>query len=83
MGRPSRVEAILFAAPEAAAERAEYLDRARGSEAARRRAERPRDGHPKAADFPARPAVDGHESDSHDAADKSRVPFQASRAREP
>ena len=63
MSTPSQVESIFFAALEkqTAKERAGYLDRACGDDAALRlRVERLLEAHPQAVDFLARPAVEHH-----------------------
>ena len=73
MSNSSRVESIFFAALEKkmAAERADYLDQACGSDAALRlQVERLLDAHPQAMDFLAQPAVDRDDFEAHDGAGK-------------
>ena len=75
MSSPSQVETIFFAALEkkTAEERADYLDRACGSDAAlRRRVERLLDAHPQAEDFLAEPAVDRDDFDDRPGSKLSR-----------
>ena len=69
MSSASRVESIFSTALEkkTAEERADYLDQARGADAALRlRVERLLDAHPQAKDFLAQPAVDRQAFNSHD-----------------
>ncbi len=71
MSRPSQAESIFFAALEkkTTPERAEYLDRACGGDAAlRHQVERLLDAHPQAKDFLARPAVDRDDFEPRDEA---------------
>ena len=70
MGSSSQLESIFSAALEkkTAAERAAYLDRACGADAALRlRVERLLEAHPQAQDFLAEPAVDRDQFNLHDA----------------
>jgi eukaryotic-like serine/threonine-protein kinase len=77
MCSPSRVEAIFFTALEkkTAAERADYLEHACGSDSSLRlRVERLLAAHPQAKDFLAQPAVDRQGFDSRDAANELASP---------
>lgn len=81
MGSPSRVEAIFFTALEqkTAAERADYLDQACGSDAALRlRVERLLEAHPQAMDFLAQPAIDRQEVNAHHESDDLTSPAATS-----